>query len=156
MGDFLQGQMDYIFFFYGLSFIGLAVSCFALAAKSRRLPWQLVGWFGLLHGINEWMDLMAITWEGGTIFAAFRWAILAVSFGFLVEFGRIASIRILDRGPGRWLLGILALVAVSGSPVGWVGINITTRYALGLVGGLWTGVALSLESRKVEGSPVNA
>jgi len=153
MGDFLQGQMDYIFFFYGLSFIGLAVVCFILPEKSQRLPWRLIGWFGLLHGINEWMDLVAITWEGGTIFAAFRWAILAVSFGFLVEFGRIASIRILDRGPGRWLLGILALVAVSGSPVGWVGINITTRYALGLVGGLWTGVALCLESRKVEGSP---
>ncbi len=152
MIEFLQGQLDYIFFFYGLAFIGLAVVCFTLSEGSQRLPWRLIGWFGLLHGINEWMDLVAITWEGGTIFAAFRWAILATSFGFLVEFGRIASIRIRGRGPGHWLTGIMALVALSGSLVGWVGINITTRYALGLAGGLWTGVALRLESRKVERS----
>jgi PAS domain S-box-containing protein len=153
MIEFLQGQLDYIFFFYGLAFIGLAVACFTLSEGSQRLPWRLIGWFGLLHGISEWLDLVAIRWGGGAVFDAFHLAILAVSFAFLVEFGRSASIRIRGRGPGRWLPGLLALVAVSGSPVGWAGINITTRYALGLVGGLWTGVALCLESRKVEGSP---
>ena len=153
MIEFLQGQLDYIFFFYGLAFIGLAAVCFTLSEKSQRLPWRLIGWFGLLHGINECLELVAIRWEGGTAFAAFRWAILTVSFAFLVEFGRIASIRIRGPGPVYRLTGLLAMVALYVSLGGWVGVNITTPYALGLVGGLWTGVALCLESRKVEGSP---
>lgn len=151
MIEFLQGQLDYIFIFYGLAFIGLAVVCFILPEKSQRLPWRLIGWFGLLHGINKWLDLVAIRCEGSTAFAAFRWAILTVSFAFLVEFGRIVSIRIRGPGLGYRLTGLLAMVALYVSLGGWVGVNITTPYALGLVGGLWTGVALCLESRKVEG-----
>lgn len=63
MSTFFQGQLDYIFFFYGLAFIGLGVVCYILAKEvNQRLPWIWLALFGLTHGANEWLDLVALCW----------------------------------------------------------------------------------------------
>jgi PAS domain S-box-containing protein len=149
MNNWFQGQMDYIFFFYGLAFIGLGVVCYILSKEvNQRLAWVWLAFFGFTHGLNEWLDLVAFTWSDGGWFAACRWAIMTASFLFLVEFGRLSLIRRRGRGPGRWLLVILALGACLGALSGWNGLNATTRYAMGLVGGLGAGWALFGEGRQ--------
>jgi hypothetical protein len=75
MTTFFQAQMDYICFFYGLAFIGLGVVAYILSKEANhRLPWGWLALFGLTHGANEWLDLMALVWGDGAWFGALRWA----------------------------------------------------------------------------------
>ena len=149
MSTFFQGQMDYIFFFYGLAFIGLGVVSYILSKEvNQRLPWIWLALFGFTHGANEWLDLVAFCWGDASWFGACRWAIMTASFLCLVEFGRLSLIRRRGRGPGRWLLVVLALAAGLGALSGWGGLNVTTRYFLGLVGSLGAGWALFAEARQ--------
>ncbi len=151
MNTFFMGQLDYIFFFYGLAFIGLGMVCYILAKEvGQRLPWGWLALFGFTHGINEWLDLAALCGGNGSWFEACRWAVLTVSFLCLVEFGRLSLTRRRGRGPGRWLLVVLALGAGLGGMSGWNGLNATTRYCLGLVGSLGAGWAFFVESRQAE------
>jgi diguanylate cyclase (GGDEF)-like protein/PAS domain S-box-containing protein len=149
MKTFLQGQIDYIFFLYSLGFICLGVACFILSKdEKQRLPWGWLALFGLVHGFYECLGLMAVIWETEGWFAGLRWVIMALSYIFLVEFGRLSQIRLRGQGPGRWLLGVLFLLGMVGLVSGWNGLNATTRYALALVGGVWAGLALDMESRR--------
>jgi hypothetical protein len=151
MSTFFQGQLDYIFFFYGLAFIGLGVVCYILAKEvNQRLPWIWLALFGLTHGANEWLDLVALCWGDAVWFEALRWAIMAASFLFLVEFSRLSLNQKRGRGPGRWLLVVLALGAGLGALDGWSGLNATTRYILGLAGSLGAGWAFYAEGREAE------
>lgn len=80
MSEFLRQQMDYIFFSYGLAFILLAAACHTLArAGGVRLPWRWLGLFGLSHGINEWLDLLAVEFGDTPIFAAIAGAVVAMA-----------------------------------------------------------------------------
>jgi diguanylate cyclase (GGDEF)-like protein/PAS domain S-box-containing protein len=151
MTTFFQAQMDYIFFFYGLAFIGLGVVAHVLSKDiNQRLPWGWLALFGLSHGLNEWLDLMALTWGDGAVFGALRWTIMAASFLCLVEFGRLSLIQRRGRGPGRWLLVVLALGAGLGGISGWNGLNATTRYLLGLTGSLGAAWALFAEANRTD------
>ncbi len=151
MSTFFQGQMDYIFFFYGLSFIGLGVVAYILSKEvNHRLPWGWLALFGLTHGANEWLDLVALSWSDGVVFGALRWATLTASLLCLVEFGRLSLTQRRGRGPGRWLLVVLSLGAALGALGGWSGLNATTRYCLGLVGSLGAGWAFYAEGRTAE------
>ncbi len=54
MTTFFQAQMDYIFFFYGLAFIGLGVVAYILAKEvNQRLPWGWLALFGFTHGAQR-------------------------------------------------------------------------------------------------------
>jgi diguanylate cyclase (GGDEF)-like protein/PAS domain S-box-containing protein len=151
MTTFFQGQMDYIFFFYGLAFLGLGVVAYILAkGDNQRLPWGWLALFGFTHGFNEWLDLIALVWGDGVWFGALRWTIMTASFLCLMEFGRLSLTRRRGRGPGRWLLVVLALGAGLGALDGWSGLNATARYFLGLVGSLGAGVALFAEARQAD------
>jgi hypothetical protein len=151
MSTFFAGQMDYIFFFNGLAFIGLGAVSFILAKEvNQRLPWRWLGLFGFTCGAKVWLDLVALFWPDVLWFAALRWAIMTASFLCLVEFGRLSLMRLRGRGPGRWLLAVLALGAGLGALSGWSGLNATTRYFLGLVGGLGAGWALCAEARQAD------
>ena len=151
MTTFFQGQMDYIFFFYGLAFIGLGVVAYILAKEvNQRLPWGWLALFGFTHGANEWLDLVALVVGDGVGFGALRWVVMTASFLCLVEFGRLSLTQRRGRGPGRWLLVVLALAAGLGALDGWSGLNATTRYFLGLVGSLGAGWALFAEARRAD------
>ncbi len=137
--DFITAQLDYIFFFYGLAFVILAAVCFVLSGRIReRLPWLILGGFSITHGINEWFDLMALSIGDGDAFMAVRLTILIVSFLFLVEFGRAGTQAVTGSGPGRWIFLPLMGMAILGALLGMKGMNVSSRYALGLVGGLWS------------------
>ncbi len=111
--QFLLQQMDYIFFCYGFSFILLAFVCYALRKESRqRLPWIWLGLFGITHGVNEWLDMLALELGDGYIFSVARLGLMALSYIFLLEFGRDGWRALGGKGPGGWIhLPLLAGVA---------------------------------------------
>ncbi len=143
-------QLDYIYLFYGFGFILLAVVCFVLGKrKELALPWTWLGMFGLIHGLNEWLDMLALSLADSTIFLAIRVCVMAASFVFLVEFGRLGNRSISGKCPGRWVTIALFATACVGGVLGWVGLSIFFRYSLGLVGGIWTAVTFILASRRM-------
>ncbi|OGP49680.1 MAG: hypothetical protein A2Y79_05160 [Deltaproteobacteria bacterium RBG_13_43_22] len=140
MTEFFKTQTDYIFFFYGLAFMVMAGACLAMREEERRaLPWRLLSLFGIIHGLNEWMDLLARNFIKNEIFTLLASVFLLISFLILVGFARAAYRRVLGKGPGRWIfLPLLLISLIGGLLFGWKGFGVFTRYGLGLVGGLWS------------------
>lgn len=140
IGAFLSEQLDYIFFFYGLAFFLLAFACFSFAKEEKlSLPWNWLGYFGVIHGFNEWLDLAGIYFAKFTLLYGIRLAILAVSFLCLIEFSRRAW---QPENKLFWPLFYLTAVILASLGAFWGrdGLNATIRYFLGLPGGLLTAV----------------
>ena len=149
MADILKSQLDYIFFVYGAAFFLLIPLCLFLRQRPHccRLAWGWLGWFGATHGVNEWLDLLALSLGNGSLFALARVGVLIVSFICLAEFGRSSLATMRGQGPGRWVLAVLAGLAVLGGLGGLAGLSAATRYGLGLVGALWAAWALFCAAR---------
>lgn len=157
IGIFFQQQLDYIFFLYGLAFLLLGGACFLLVYfKDKKLPWLWLGLFGMAHGINEWADLIGFSLGTNYLLSIIKDTFLIFSFLFLVEFGR-KVLFIFFKHPRRWIFIPFAIAAASGVVLAKdVGLNITTRYSLGFVGGLFSafciwqaGVKADIPSRRL-------
>jgi PAS domain S-box-containing protein len=149
--EFLRSQLDYIFFFYGLSFIVLSGICFNLSRKKglpTGLQWKWLALFGLLHGVNEWLDLLAISLGDNDLFTGIRTTVMALSFVFLFEFGRRGVRGAGAKLAGYWLYIPVGLIAFSGATYGASGLNATMRYGLGFTGGLLTALSFFVAGRK--------
>lgn len=144
MSQFLTEQLDYIFFIYGLAFILLAASCSIMYRResASKLPWHLLGLFGISHGVNEWLDMLALSLDNSSLFLNIRIAIMALSFVFLLEFGRRGLHALRGSAPGSWIY--LPLIACMACAVtfGTAELNATIRYTLCLAGGLAASWAL--------------
>jgi diguanylate cyclase (GGDEF)-like protein/PAS domain S-box-containing protein len=148
LGRFFESQLDCIFLIYGLGFITLGcVALFGLPKTGTRLPWRWLGLFGVVHGINEWLDMLALSLPDPPAFRAIRLAVMAVSFLALIEFGR-RSLRTCGRGcPGTWMyLPLLALAGMGGF-AGMNGLNAACRYAFGFPGSMLAAAAVGQASR---------
>ena len=146
MADFLKGQLDYIYFCYGLAFIILAAVCASLHRSEReRFPWGVLGLFGIIQGLLEWLEIVELEIGDTQPFLAVRVLVATISFLFLMEFGRASAARIKGGGPGRAIL-LLPLAAVAAAYIAgsWPAMNVALRYSLGLIGGLWAALALYL------------
>jgi diguanylate cyclase (GGDEF)-like protein len=154
MAEFLRAQLDYIFFFYGLAFILLSAVCITLKSRDKEgLPWGLLASFGIIHGANGWLDLLALSIGDAPAFAMVRLAAMTVSYVLLVEFARLGAIRLGGKAPGRWVYVPLALLIAFGGVMGGLDTaNAVARYALGLPGGIGAGLASVMLSRRLAGS----
>jgi diguanylate cyclase (GGDEF)-like protein len=141
----LANQLDFIFFFYGLAFILLGITCWTTArGVGRRGAWGALGGFGLVHGIGEWFDLAALVVGDSAVFAAARTALMTVSFVLLLEFARLEAARLGARVPGRWVhVALLSLVVAMGVLHGTAAANAVARYAIGFVGAAATSLVLA-------------
>ena len=146
--DFLKHQLDYIFFVYGLSFLLMALAARGLARREQRgIAWSWLALFGLLHGLQEWLDMLALTMTDTAAFKLARTALMAVSFLALLEFGRRGWNAQHARPIKAWMgLALLSLAAL-GWLAGPAGLNAGCRYSLGLVGGLLSAYALWREGK---------
>lgn len=132
MKEFFKGQLDYIFFFYGFSFFLMGLICLTMGReKLRRFPWAMLGLFGLVHGITEWLDMFAIIQGKSNIISVLSIGTLLISYLCLLEFSRRGLL--LTRGRNMSLLPYLLLLlllplAYRRSLNGWL---IMVRYLVG-------------------------
>jgi diguanylate cyclase (GGDEF)-like protein len=136
--NFLSAQLDFIFFFYGLSFILLGVVCLTIRRQGGgERPWGVLAAFGFLHGAQEWLDMTALALGDSVAFKTARVAVLILSFLALAEFGRLEAARLGPRAPGRWVYAPLLVVILGGIVIcGPAAANALSRYLLGLPGAL--------------------
>lgn len=154
MAAFITSQLDFIFFFYGLAFILLGVSGFAIArAREQGEPWAVLGLFGFAHGASEWLDLTALVIGDTPAFAAARIALMTGSFLLLLDFARLASIWFGLKLPGRWIyVPLILLVAIGGLLGGAHVAGATARYAIGFVGATATSLVFARHANAFSGA----
>lgn len=142
-------KLDYIFFFYGLSFILLAAVCFTIKKEEKSpLLWNWFGYFGLAHGLNEWLDLLAFTFYDRPGFVLLRSLLMGASFYFLAAFGRRSRLPLTGKALSPWVYLPVTLLALTGCLYGPYGFNATIRLALGLPGAMLAAYAVWLASAK--------
>jgi len=143
MKEFFNSQMDYIFFIYGLAFFLLFFVCLYLQKQDRSsIRWSFLGLFGLVHGINEWLDLIVNTFGDSDPFKWTRLVILTLSFVFLFEFGRSTCERLKYLRIGRWVYLPFLLVFILSISSGVFVMNGVVRNSLGFIGSFWSAIAL--------------
>lgn len=118
----ISGRLDLVNFFYGLSFSAVALLLFVQSKKNASFPltgtFWLLGWFGVTHGANEFLDMWSLIRPSeNAAFLLARSVILLVSFLFLLEFARRAARTLQADRPGQgrkasWLLGPLLTPAL--------------------------------------------
>lgn len=150
MSKFLIDQLDYIYFIYGLAFILLAAICSVMYRRQEEthLPWVLLGLFGLSHGVNEWLDMLAISLGTLPIFTTIRLIIMIISFIFLLEFGRQGYNGTSSRTLKAWIYLPLLAILIAGYSLGTSGLNAASRYSFCLTGGVLSAIALYKTSRR--------
>lgn len=144
--------MEIVFFVYGLAFFlpGFAILYYPKKGSEFRLAKKInyVAWFGVIHGINEWLDLFILirVLNVTPVLQYIRMVTLPLSFMFLVYFGvevifaekkNYRMCRILSPA----VLAIWAVIFLLGehNMLMW---DITSRYLLCSVGAFMTGLAL--------------
>lgn len=145
MQSFFAGQMDFVFFVYGLAFFVLGASCLTLRTDAfPRLPLGWLAGFALSHGASEWLDLAVLSVGPAQGLVMVKTAAMMASFLFLLEFGRRSLCRSgLPFVLGAWLpLLLLALTGLAGALGGLRFLDVAARYLLGLPGGLLGAAAI--------------
>jgi hypothetical protein len=140
---FFAGEMDYVYFLYGLAFILLAANAWRLNRRAGNvLPWGWLALFGLLHGLAEWSDMLLLSRRDSLGLTTIHLVLMASSFVCLFEFGR-RNLGLRDSARlGFWILiGLIALAGV-GAFAGMRGLNAASRYSLGLTGGILAAVSV--------------
>ncbi len=164
----INANMDVVLFLYGLAFFYLGGVIFVRRRMESALALASTLWllsaFGLTHGLNEFLEMWAlIKRPEGRAFFWFQDAALAVSYVFLLEFGRrlllaasadgVACCAGAARLLGRKLLApaLLLLAAAAGAAAGGAGaVPAFIRYLLGFPGAELAGLCL-LSYRKPGG-----
>jgi diguanylate cyclase (GGDEF)-like protein len=155
MSNFLNTQLDFILFFYGLAFILLGTTCFSIARRGKHEePWAVLGLFAYAHGVGEWLDLSALILGDIPAFAMARTALMTGSFVLLMEFARLETIRFGTRSPGRWFYVPLVLLVVFVGVTGGVSAaNALARYAIGFTGAMATAWIFARRAKGFTGTP---
>jgi hypothetical protein len=157
---FSESAMLWIFFFYGLGFLVLAGMIFL---KKRKLidvdltkSFYFLGFFGLIHGVTEWIDWTRLFIKINYGFQ-FQWLniskiiLLTISFLFLLQFGinlltlKKEKLKFLRYSP--LILGSLFFIYTLSFGV-LERSELLARYGFGFTGSLLTTIALFLIFRK--------
>ncbi|MFA5794189.1 MAG: diguanylate cyclase [Candidatus Brocadiia bacterium] len=159
IGQWFQGNLDIVFFVYGLAFMLMGIVILvqprkASGFKLTGILW-LLGLFGITHGLNEFLDMWAIVKGRHPALDLVRLGVLIPSFYFLFEFGR-QLFRLSGLGSDGWrkrialllewwlmpVIGLFIIIAALMSHDFWETGSIWTRYILGFSGNLLTALGL--------------
>lgn len=137
-GRFFSLQLDYVFFLYGLAFVLLAAVIRAVERREKVFPWRLLGLFGLLHGLVEWSDMLALSlWT----MPASGWCRVVLSWLSFVALARFALEALASSGrriPSA-LFWALAFLPLCGLAAGAEGLASANRVLLAFPAGLGAG-----------------
>ena len=144
--------MDYLYFLYGFSFIILSSVCFLLSKKETdSLPWAMLGFFGLTHGLAEWLAILPFSFGSVEYILPIHTILLTLSFFLLLEFSRKGIERLSGKLQSRWIYLLPALATASGFFWdGLAGLDSMSRYFVGFPGAICASAAFYLLSRKEE------
>ena len=145
---FLEHQIDYTLFIYGIGLIILAIASLSLhQSKNQNLPWIWLAGYALLHALSQWMEGLVYSLGNSPIFQAVRVACMTASLVLLFEFGRRSFEKTTLRRISKWTyLPLLLLTGISGV-WGLNGVNTTARYLFGVGGGAIVALALGREGK---------
>jgi signal transduction histidine kinase len=146
-----------IYFIYGLAFFVLAIVVFAAGRKAGFLDisreiW-LIGMFGLVHGLNEWVDLLILIGRpfDTRLLDVAGSVLLPASFFCLIFFGcrviarKKPALRYLNALP---YIGVAAWIPVYLTVKDLTVITVIARYFIGVPGTVLAAVALLVEASK--------
>lgn len=135
-------DLDFIYFIYGFSFLVLALATWVLTTDKNHhnFPWKWLGLFGFTHGLNEWCDMIAISFGSNVTFNVVRIFLLTISFLFLFEFGRKAVFQ--NEKRSLWAYCLLFALFIWSGFYGLVGLNAGARYFFALPGAILGSIAL--------------
>jgi len=152
-------NLQAIFFFYGLAFLVMGITIFLMPKKNDLLDLSedlwLVGLFGILHGLNEWVDLLILRGSplnvpALTVLGAF---LLPLSFVPLLQFG----IRVLFRGTRSvsslkylWVITLTGWAVACSLTRGFLIPGILARYFICLAGTILTAAGMLRVFRKAD------
>ncbi len=158
-----------VFFIYGLAFfaLGFAVAVYPKKDSEFKLAEHLylIGGFGLLHGVNEWLDMFLLIepFSESRALVLVRAFTLPVSFIFMVQFGAraIAANRpgagaLRFAAPVLWVIWLAVFLVGERNFTTW---DIWSRYLLCTPGAALTGLALAMqlpEVRKARSAGITA
>jgi PAS domain S-box-containing protein len=152
--------MILVWFVYGLAFFVLGLVILVYPKKDSKFDlaqciW-MVGVFGIVHGLNEWLDMFIRI--GGplppNLLAQVRMFVLPVSFFWLVQFGatilsrNVRRRRVLRMTPMLLTVGWLVALLLDETSRQPLVENIWSRYLLCIPGTLLTAWALLREMRR--------
>jgi|GEM_PF-2982391 len=149
--DFFKEQLDYIYFIYGLSFFILSAVCFMVRRVDRAgLNWSLLGLFAFIHGLNEWLDLLAVSFGDSIPYKFIRLCVMSLSFIFLFEFALCGLETCFKKSYASLLYPPVALIMLYGISCNDINLcNILARYSLCLSGGMLSAAAMFVYSKKI-------
>ncbi|MDD5692421.1 MAG: ATP-binding protein [Candidatus Omnitrophica bacterium] len=143
MKEFFEGQFDYIYFIYGFFFFLLGVICFSIDKdRLHKIPWRLLGLFGITHGLSEWLEMLQFIYGEAKPLSILNLFVLAASFIFLLEFARIGLYRLKGKFIKIWAYVPILLLLPLAYKSGITGWNITIRYFLGFAGIYFAGLMI--------------
>ncbi|MBI5555974.1 MAG: GAF domain-containing protein [Elusimicrobia bacterium] len=158
-----ESKMILIYFVYGLAFfvLGVAILIYPKKGSAFKLAKNLwlIGAFGIIHGINEWLEMFLLIpgFEDFLLLKIMGSFILPLSFTFLIQFG----VKIIAESKKRfsWIKSLTVLL-----PLAWALIfglskepllygNIWARYLLAFPGTILTAYALMLQLENFNDRP---
>ncbi|MBF0429921.1 MAG: sensor histidine kinase [Fibrobacteria bacterium] len=171
VSQFIVNHMVLVYFFYGLSFFSLGISILTQTRKGSAFNFGanlwLLGLFGLLHGFNEWMDMLLLLGEsywstsGVTILENVRFFLGKISYIFLFEFG-LQTVVVSELPKRKAILTSVSMYAFLVAVLFWKGISsgfsaawfantdLFMRYVFAFPGALLTGLSFFLQKKARE------
>jgi PAS domain S-box-containing protein len=146
-------NLDFVYLFYCAAFFFLGTACLILSfrEKSKKtLPWIFLSFFGFTHGLNEWLDMIAVSFMDPGFLVFERDIMLAFSFLCLLEFSRqslyfLKKIRI----PVWVYLPLLPFISADYFQTHCLAcLNASLRYFLGFPGAIGVFFAISAFGRQ--------
>jgi hypothetical protein len=134
---------DYRILLFAMPFFMLARQAGKLRIRpDHSAPWLFLIWFGLGYALTECLALCVEEPAGSTVLGLVRAAIMAPALFALLEFGR-RQVRIAGKLLPGWRINPpLILLALAGVLLSWDGLAASCLLALGIPGGLMSGLAL--------------
>lgn len=165
--NFLNNNIDIIFFFYGFAYVVLGIIIFAQIKATQASEYKLInilwllGLFGITHGANELIDMFTIIKGESVFFNIIGFVALSVSYFMIFLFG-YSLVNLSDKKIGKWF-PVLIILSFIGLPVlfginSFINWSISARYFMGFTGALLTAFGLPLyyksELRKLSNTDV--
>jgi len=154
ISQWFNDNLDIVFFLYGLAFFAMGISILVQprkesAFKLAEILW-LLAWFGLVHGINEWLDMWTMIKHQSATLDLVRLFCLILSFIFLFEFGKRLFLQSVSEDISKlggklaqylsWGAYLVVGIIVFSSSNLWKTGGIWARYLLAFPGALFTGL----------------